>query len=244
MHYKYILHSQLSIYDRMKPNPILVIVYIFIFAGNVNASPRDIQDSEILMLPKYCPYTQSFKYGSGVTNPSPEARRWITVMGDSFWHVHHYCWAMIEINRANNVRTKASEKAALRGSAIGNLNYTINNSAKDFVLLPEIYTTLGKVYIQTRSFIEAGKAFGKAREIKPDYWPPYYHWGEYLYSAGNKEEAYRVVMAGLEYSPKTETLRRLFKVLGGNPETIVPHSETNLQSPALDTAGSNMKAAE
>lgn len=204
------------------------------------ASPTGITENELAILPKYCPYTQSFKHGSGVANPSPEARRWISVMGESFWHVHHYCWALIEINRANRAQTKPREKAALRGSAIGNLIYTVNNSSNDFVLLPEIYTTLGKLYLQTKNTVEASKAFSKSQEIKPDYWPAYYYWGEHLYSAGKKNEAYQIVKGGLEFSPQTETLRRLFRVLGGNPETITPHAVSNSELPITNKEeGSN-----
>ena len=62
----------------------------------------------------------------------------------------------------------------------------------------------------------------KARELKPDYWPPYFQWGGYLMRAGQKNEAREVVEAGLSFAPQSKALRGLLVELGGNPATIKP----------------------
>src|SRR4029453_2924145 len=90
----------------------------------------------------------------------------------------------------------------------------------DFIMLPEIYTKIGEVLLSLKRASEARDAFAKARSLKPDYWPPYFHWAEYLRQAGQRVQAREVVEEGLSYAPQSKALRNLLTELGGNPANV------------------------
>lgn len=178
--------------------------------------PPDITEVEMTLLPRYCRDAQSFGYGDAYSNTSPRAASWVALMGKSFWHIHHYCWALINIRRAQQPLAPKDRKRAQLEDAMGDLKYVISNSPSDFVLLPEIYTWMGRVQVQLRQ-PEALEAFARARAQKPDYWPPYFHAAEFLKAQGHKDEAMKIVRAGLERVPKAKALLMLYGDLGGKP---------------------------
>src|SRR4051794_36656977 len=62
---------------------------------------RPYNQRDLAMLPNYCLYTQAYRVRfPGGNNPS-EISRWEAVMGESFHHMHHYCWGIMETNYAN-----------------------------------------------------------------------------------------------------------------------------------------------
>lgn len=188
------------------------------------AAPKDITQKEVELLPSYCPYTQSFKFGIkyGMDN-HPLATRWSNTIGPGFMHLHHYCWALIEMHRASKATTPDETKRALRISAIDNLWYVVNNSPNDLVLLPEIYTWIGKAEISIGRPEQAHIAFEKSRNIKPDYWPAYYHWGEYLLSKNKLSEAITITQKGLRKSPDSKPLQELLKTLNKVTPSYIEH---------------------
>lgn len=196
--------------------------------------PENITQAEMALIPPYCAYTQGFKLGGSFVAPSEGAKRWIAAMGggDCFWHMHHYCTALINLRRAEKATLSEHEKGTLRGAALGDLWYVPKNCPEDFVLLPEIYTWIGRTEIKNRAPDKANAAFAKARELKPDYWPAYFHWAEYLRSAGQRAEALEVVRAGLRRAPDVKTLKSLYSTLGGK-DTDLP---LPLENKATDEA--------
>jgi len=194
--------------------------------------PLHITDAEMALLPPYCPDTQTFKYGGEASNESPNAPKWVALMGRSFWTMHHYCWALINLGRAQKPMMDANLRRAIRESAIGDMTFVIENSPPDFVMLPEIYTKMGEVLLLLKRPREARDAFDKARALKADYLPPYFHWGEYLRQAGQTAQAREVVTEGLSYSPDAKALQRLLITLGGDPASIPPRPA---RAPAADS---------
>jgi tetratricopeptide (TPR) repeat protein len=117
-------------------------------------------------------------------------------------------------------------KQSAREEALGDLTYVIHNSPPDFVLLPEIYTKMGQVQLDLKRDLAARDSFAKARELKPDYWPAYFHWAEYLRRGGQRAKARELVEAGLSYSPGIKPLESLLSDLGGDPTKIKPRTPT------------------
>lgn len=183
--------------------------------------PKDITLEERALLPKYCADTMGFdKYGDAFSNTSPNAKKWVAMMGNGFWHMHHYCWARVNFSRAMRVNFPREHRQAKLKDARGDFHYVVNNAGPDFILLPEIFTWIGRVSIAMKEPREAEIAFLKARELKPDYWPPYFHHGEFLLTQGKKAEALEIVKAGLQQAPNTKSLLLLYRDLGGKPEDI------------------------
>jgi tetratricopeptide (TPR) repeat protein len=155
-------------------------------------------------------------------------------MGKSFWHMHHYCWALLNMRRADLVARNSQERRGLRGEAVGDIEYVIKNSPRNFVLLPEVLTTLGGVHILMGTAGAAMDAFQQARDIKPDYWPAYSDWADFLIRSGQKVQAKQLVKLGLEYAPNSKVLQDQFRLLGGDPTEVVP--KTKLQVPSATEA--------
>ena len=109
--------------------------------------PDNVTDAEMALLPRYCPDTFGFKYGDAYTNTSPNAPKWVGMMGKGFWAMHHYCWALINLARAQKPMVPANLRQAMREYAIGDMQYVIENTAPDFIMLPEIYTKIGEVQL-------------------------------------------------------------------------------------------------
>lgn len=177
------------------------------FASN---RPDGITDVEWAMLPPYCPYTMGEK-----GHIQPHIAKWVAIMGNGFFHMHHHCWALIDYRRAERAGEPSTTKQFLRQRALGGFKYVVRAAPVDFVLLPEIYTWLGRTEILLGRPKNGGEAFSTAQRLKPDYWPPYYHWAEYLQSHGKKNEAMEVVKSGLKNSPEAKPLLLLFRQLGG-----------------------------
>ncbi len=203
---------------------IVIGGFLLTLATAVSAGkPTNVTDTEMALLPEYCPDTFGFKYGDAYFNTSPNAPKWVGLMGKGFWAMHHYCWALINLGRAQKPSMPANERQFTRESAIADMYYIIENTNADFIMLPELYTKIGEVQLMLNHPPEARDAFAKARALKPDYWPPYFHWGEYLRRVGQKAQAREVVEEGLSYSPAAKPLRSLLVTLGGNPDTVTPH---------------------
>jgi len=189
---------------------------VAMLSGIVSANPRNITDAEMQLLPRYCPYTATFKHGGN----SSGAKRWRSLMGESFSAMHHYCWALNTMSRAGKAGVSALDRQGAWESARGDIGYVIDNSAPDFIMLPEIYTRLGDVQLLLKKPNEANIAFAKARELKPDYWPAYSHWAEFLINIGRRPEALKIVASGLAYSSDAKVLLEQFRLLGGKPSNI------------------------
>jgi len=182
--------------------------------------PDNVTEAEMAVLPPYCPDTQTFKYGNATSNPSPNAPKWVGLMGNGFWAMHHYCWALINLSRAQKPSIPANIRDAMRGYAIDDMKYVLLNTEPDFVLSPEIYTKIGDVELALNRPVEARSAYANARSLKPDYWPAYLNWAEYLRRSGDKAKARELVEEGLSYAPNAKSLSRLLIELGGNPSTV------------------------
>ena len=196
----------------------LAVALTGISTNTMAGKPENITGAEMALIPAYCPYTQSFSESRG----SPESKRWESVMGKDFWAMHHYCWAQINQLRAMRSGITESARKSLLAVARDDYRYAANNTARNFILLPEIYTRIGETELRLSRNNDASRSFAKARSLKPDYWPAYSHWAEFLMYSGKKAEAKQLVKAGLEYSPNSRVLREQYRLLGGNPSDIVP----------------------
>lgn len=203
--------------NRVYANASFIFGSFLVLASSISfaAGPKDITEAEWALLPKYCPHTQGYK---GYVQP--HVAKWEAMMGPTFIHVHHYCWGLLKFRRAERAMTPAQEKKYLFTEALDDFSYVVKNSEKDFVLLPEILTWIGRTEIRLRRPADANQAFGQARMLKPDYWPAYTFWTEYLISIGKKTEALSLVKTGLQHSPESKVLLSQYRSMGGKPDEI------------------------
>ena len=176
---------------------------------------KEMTEEELRLLPKYCADTQSFPQ-----NYQAKRGYWVRIMGPDFQHMHHYCRGLNKASRAQKTNLPQRLRAQLWNDAANEYQYMVTNATSDFVLLPEIYTRIGEVELRRHHPEGASRAFLRARELKPDYWPAYSRWADYLMMRGKREEALKVVRAGLEHTPNAKSLLDLYRLLGGKASDI------------------------
>ena len=202
-----------------------VVAFVLVCMGMLtvaSAQPSgDITKEEMALIPPYCPYAQLFP-----KHNSPERIQWEARLGrEGFQAIHHYCWGQINLQRALRSRTSASERRFILKTVVADYQYVIRHvdgHAKDFVLLPEILTRKGEAELLRSDFQDANISFARARALKPDYWPAYSAWAEFLIRSGQKIAAKQLVKSGLEYSPSSRVLREQYHSLGGDLSDIKP----------------------
>mgnify|MGYP000918945281 CR=1 FL=1 len=196
---------------------------------------QNVTAADLAAAPPYCPYTQGFPKSYTEPINRAEAARWTNIFGPVFESMHHYCWGKINLQRG----TRRTATQVDLGMVVGDYWYVVRDALekhkkRDFILLPEIYVGIGEVELRRGRPQEAGKVFAEARALKPDYWPGYSHWAEYLIRSGQKAEAKQLVRTGLEYNPAAKTLREQYRLLGGNPSEIVPRVQEIKQAELID----------
>lgn len=181
----------------------------FIFENGLEGGR--ITDAEWKMLPAYCIDTQGYKYGRG---QSPNSAKWVALMGETFWDLHHYCLGIVQFNRAQRDTYSPVIRKGLLNQALGNFQYVIDRMPDHYVLAPEIYAYVGRAHLRLDQPRQADVAFAKARALKPDYWPAYSWWATYLLDHGKVADARAIVAEGLKYSPQSRTLHLIEQSLG------------------------------
>ncbi|WP_300449998.1 hypothetical protein [Accumulibacter sp.] len=219
-------------------------------ATRAGGQVKDATAEEMALLPSYCTYVQ----GTGKYE-TPEAKRWAARMGPGFSAMHHYCWGLMNWQRAMRGNMPAKNRDFLLGTVRQDYLYVVKTTSSNFIMLPEIHTRIGQVELRLSLYHDAEKSFARARALRPDYWPAYSYWADFLITAGKKAEAKQLVKAGLEYSPGSRMLRDQYRLLGGNFSEIVQKTaparagaESGIADPALEAtapdANENSAATE
>lgn len=190
-------------------------------APGPNKTPVGVTWGELALLPDYCRDAMGILYGDQYYNPSPRAAHWVAMMGQGFWSIHHYCYAMAHVRQAEMAGVTQQQRKFIYGRAIKDYLYTLDNSAPDMVLVPEILVRLGEAYLKVGDTANAYSAFEKARRVKPDYWPAYSRWVDVLIKSNLRKEALALARQGLAHAPASEVLRRQYISLGGDPSKVV-----------------------
>ncbi|MEF8698920.1 MAG: tetratricopeptide repeat protein [Candidatus Accumulibacter sp. UW26] len=187
------------------------------------------------LIPRYCASAQGF--GTNYER-TPEGQQWAARLGRRSFHaIHHYCWGQINLQRALRSGTPRRERDYLLGTIIADYDYVLEHADPNFVLLPEILTRKGEVELLRSRPNDANRSFARARALKPDYWPAYSAWAEFLIYLGKKAEAKAIVKSGLEHSPDSRTLRDLYRLLGGNPSEVAAKSKPPAPAAEADEKG-------
>ncbi len=176
------------------------------------ANPGGYTDGELELAAPYCPDIAG-KYGNMSDHPSPRAGYWVGLMGPGFWHMHHYCWAMVNLRRA--ALLPANKRDFAYGTVLGDLAYVLENTSPDFIMLPEIFTQIGEVELLRNAVTAASVAFERARRLKPSYVPAYTSWIEALIKNKQRDKAMALVREGLSQAPQSKTLLDQYRRLGG-----------------------------
>lgn len=162
---------------------------------------------EVAMLPRFCPYTTLFNEKVPGGNNVAERNRWQAVFGDTFRHLHHFCWGLMKTNRAVLLARNDRARRFYLGDANHEFDYVIERSPEDFVLLPEILARKGQNQIRLGQGPRAIQTLERAAQLKPDYWPPYAYLADYFAEIGEVGKAREYLERGLAVKPDSNPLK-------------------------------------
>jgi hypothetical protein len=180
-----------------------------VYAAVPSAYPENVYqagDREVALLPRYCMYTQLFRARIPGGNNQSEIGGWISLMGETFHNMHHYCAGLVRTNRAL-ILSYGSRKYNLDES-IREFDYVIDRAPADFVLLPEILTKKGENLLHLDNAADGAAALIRAIELKADYWPPYAVLSDYFKKHKNMVFAREWLEKGLAAAPDARALRQ------------------------------------
>ena len=181
-----------------------------------SAAPRNTPNNftwgELALLPEYCRDTQGTVWGGPGGEQSPAAPKWLALMGDDFWHMHHYCYGLRDMLQADRAISDQA-KRHLYGDAVNQYRYVITNARESMVLMPEVYYRLGEALIKQGDTASANEALEAARRLKPDYWPAYLLWVDQLIAARQITKAKELTARGLTFAPDSKLLQQRMREL-------------------------------
>lgn len=167
---------------------------------------------ELARLPAYCRDIQGTPGYNGA-----RGKHWRSMMGNDLQHMHHYCRGLRDMMFAENPTLKAADRRFLWERATNEFAYIIRNARPRMILMPEVHYRQGEAYLLLDKLGEADKAFRRARELKPDYWPAYTLWADRLIELRMYDQARPLLEEGLRHSPGSEEIRQRLAKLPGAP---------------------------
>ncbi len=213
---------------------IILLASLGLGGHRVASALENITPGELALTPAFCQDVQTMN-GWSKTKPSPRTPYWLGLMGDSFWAMHHFCWAMVGLHRAQAGGMSPMTRNWMIKNAIDDYRFVVNNSTPNFVLLPEIYTRMGDAQLLLGDVGSAYESFARARTVKPDYWPAYVRWADVLVKSNKKTEARDLIAEGLRHSPNAQPLLDKYAALGGNPQYIRHAASTPAPASGVST---------
>jgi hypothetical protein len=171
-----------------------------------SAQVANLTDGELALTPAFCQDVQTVNGWSQFSRPSPRSGHWVSLMGPTFWGMHHYCWALVHLQRANRAGVTPQVRSWAIREAIADFYYVVKVAPRDFVLLPEIYYRTGEAYLLLEEYGTALGEFQKSRSVNPAYWPSYVSEANLLIKTGKRKEALALLESGLAVTPAEPNL--------------------------------------
>lgn len=169
-----------------------VVLGMALFGSANGAEPFAPTPSERVLLPEYCQDRLANK----------NFKKWGTVLGDGYNHIHHYCFALNFINRAKaKVRDVPGRKHALQ-SASNNLDYVMERTDDKYVLAPDFHIARGEIRMMQGDMVEAQLSFTRATELKPDYPKGWLALSDLFQRSNRHDQARQALEEGLRFAPE------------------------------------------
>lgn len=172
--------------------------------------PNNFTWGELALLPEYCRDTMQTLYQlPGNLQESPRAPYWVSLMGMDFWHMHHYCWGLREMLRHGLAGKTPQQRRNHLERALSEYAYVVRNVSPSMVLMPEVHLKIGEALLLLGDAPAASQSFATSRSLKPDYWPAYQKWIEFLFASKLYEQALQLARQGVAAAPDSPEMKRL-----------------------------------
>lgn len=171
---------------------------------------RSFTPGELALLPEYCQYQMG-----DPRRDTPRGRYYMSALGPAVDDIHHYCRGLRDMMFARTLSLRPEHKRALWERSVQEIDYVIKKNPPTLVLMPELYYRRGEAMIELGQLNEAQVAFEKSRGLKPDYWPAYTRWADFLIDAKRPDEARGLLEEGLKQAPDSVELKQRLARLSG-----------------------------
>jgi tetratricopeptide (TPR) repeat protein len=195
------------------PGKILLVLILGYFSNT--AAKEALTMAEINRLPAYCRGVQTIR---GITKDPVSIETHMKVYGEPYYHLHHYCLALIAENRA--VGTVGMTKRGYLNGALGDIDYSMRHAipTPSFIFLPEMYTGKARVLLKLGRAPEAVGSLYKALQLKPDYAPAALQLSRYFERQGERAKAIAILKTTAAHSKTpSAAIARQLKKLGASP---------------------------
>lgn len=184
---------------------------LLIGLSNANAmSQSEISDEERGLLPRWCDFTQGF-------DRAPDApghyASYVQRFGEGWTHLHHFCWAMVNLQRYQRFDAGPQRKKGLAVAVIGDLDYVLREAPEDFVLLFDVYLRKAKLLL-LEGELEAAR---RVSDLMVEKWPEradaHGLAAQVLIDSGRRAEAGRLLDRSVQQVIDKDRLRQIRSVL-------------------------------
>ncbi len=189
---------------------LLALIISFIPFAHAEGSEIIKNMAEVLRLPRYCWGTQQVRNISRDPKPIQE---YLAIYGKSYYHMHHYCWALNAEYKASRILDKGPRESVL-SYAVLDIQYSLDRTEPGFVFLPDMYTAKARILFKLHRDDEAVIALTKAIEAKPDYVFAIARLSDYFANKGDKAQAIKILEEGIDHTEHAATLIRKLEELG------------------------------
>lgn len=145
-------------------------------------------------LPKVCAYM-----GVGRKEHTSQGKRYREKFGPDWIHMHHYCWALADLQQGKP------------GQAIDNLNYVLRNSKRTFKLRPMVLKQKADILMMNQEYTSAVSVYTELIEIRPDSDLGYVGLANIFLLLGDKPRARKIAQQGLTLIPNSKQLQSFLK---------------------------------
>ncbi len=169
-----------------------------------NESVYPNSEADFAQLPVFC--------RARLTNDKNLKNIWGKKLGPNFIHVHHFCFGLHKMQKAQFIINKKERDHALQ-NAISEMVYVQEHASKSFILQTQVSYYIGQMYELMGNSSKAIGYYIQSIKLNPKPALAYAALSEIYRKQNNISEAKKVLKLGLKYSPNSKKLNKLISAL-------------------------------
>lgn len=170
------------------------------------APPRNVLAEERALLPNWCNAVQGWLDRPGAQE---EYKRLVAGYGKGWTHMHHYCWALVDLARLDRQAVRGSGTRGSLSAAIGNIDYVLRNTEPGFPPRADILTRKARALARHGSAQRAADTASQLIAEWPQHADGYVILADLLLKSGQREQAKQVLATGSEAVTDKERFEKL-----------------------------------
>ena len=196
----------------MKTPSTLLAALILAFLGTTARAdmPPDVTPEESGLLPAWCNYTMTW---SRLRRDDTQYRQFLARYGEGWSHMHHYCFALIDIMRLSRPKGIAERRASYvdANRALQNIDYVLGQTDPKFAFRPEMLTQRTRLLTRTGNHKKAAETAQALVAEWPDLPEGYVLIAQMQKKAGNRAAATEILRKGDEQVADKDRYARMRK---------------------------------